>query len=349
MINDSISTKKHFATVIETMAKSTFFEATIAYLSGLFEGLNGIVIRYHKTACPEILFNQVLDSRIIAIYLNGLYVLDPLNKIAQAEFSTGVYSFSESFEVSNDRTKYQQEVLKGALISDELAWLIKLPDSSTLAFCLDKPCDQFSKEEILKARLELPVIKSLSEKHFELEFLGKLKKRKESHAHIERIMHIPDGGITESAQWQVEFSSLPNIDKAVIEQETLLANGLEHYREFILSNGAILSFCKIDLDDEQYLLQRIRPRNVLSNEKYRNLIDGAIAHGTLSLREQDVIFLSMLGYPNSLIAKKLSISNGTVKNHKYSIYNKLDITSERELFNQILRNIVGAEKIGFIE
>jgi DNA-binding CsgD family transcriptional regulator len=52
----------------------------------------------------------------------------------------------------------------------------------------------------------------------------------------------------------------------------------------------------------------------------------------LSQREREIVDLVLLGYPNSVIARKLSISRGTVRNHRLSIYRKLDITSERELF-----------------
>jgi DNA-binding CsgD family transcriptional regulator len=52
----------------------------------------------------------------------------------------------------------------------------------------------------------------------------------------------------------------------------------------------------------------------------------------LSSRERQLAGLIVAGYPTALIAKRLGISVGTVKNHRRSIYGKLDITTERELF-----------------
>jgi DNA-binding CsgD family transcriptional regulator len=52
----------------------------------------------------------------------------------------------------------------------------------------------------------------------------------------------------------------------------------------------------------------------------------------LSQREREIVELVLLGFPNVQIARKLSISPGTVRNHRLNIYRKLDITSERELF-----------------
>ena len=44
--------------------------------------------------------------------------------------------------------------------------------------------------------------------------------------------------------------------------------------------------------------------------------------------------LVLSGYPTATIASKLGISVGTTKNHRRKIYQKLDITTERELFLQ---------------
>ncbi len=59
----------------------------------------------------------------------------------------------------------------------------------------------------------------------------------------------------------------------------------------------------------------------------------------LSRRERQLVGLIVAGYPTALIARRLSISVGTVKNHRLSIYRKLDITTERELFLQYFEQL----------
>lgn len=56
----------------------------------------------------------------------------------------------------------------------------------------------------------------------------------------------------------------------------------------------------------------------------------------LSAREREIVKLILAGYPTAGIASKLGLARGTVKNHRRSIYTKLDITTERELFLQYL-------------
>lgn len=58
----------------------------------------------------------------------------------------------------------------------------------------------------------------------------------------------------------------------------------------------------------------------------------------LSLRERELVQLILAGHPTANIADRLGITVGTVKNHRRRIYEKLDITTERELFLQFFQH-----------
>ena len=64
---------------------------------------------------------------------------------------------------------------------------------------------------------------------------------------------------------------------------------------------------------------------------YRKAVDGFLQE-ELTPRERDIVGLILLGYPTAKIASRLKLSVNTIKNHKKRMYNKLDITTERELF-----------------
>lgn len=61
----------------------------------------------------------------------------------------------------------------------------------------------------------------------------------------------------------------------------------------------------------------------------------------LSGRERQLVQLILAGHPSATIAARLGITVGTVKNHRRRIYEKLDITTERELFLQFFQAGVG--------
>ena len=52
----------------------------------------------------------------------------------------------------------------------------------------------------------------------------------------------------------------------------------------------------------------------------------------LSKREQDIVELILQGHPTKSIAARLGLSLGTIKNYRRRLYDKLDITTEREIF-----------------
>src|SRR5690606_24115762 len=59
----------------------------------------------------------------------------------------------------------------------------------------------------------------------------------------------------------------------------------------------------------------------------------------LSQRERELVQLVLAGHPTAAIADRLGITVGTTKNHRRRIYEKLDITTERELFLQFFEFI----------
>lgn len=61
----------------------------------------------------------------------------------------------------------------------------------------------------------------------------------------------------------------------------------------------------------------------------------------LSDRERELVQLILTGHPTATIAGRLEIAVGTVKNHRRRIYEKLDITTERELFLQFFQHQAG--------
>ena len=63
----------------------------------------------------------------------------------------------------------------------------------------------------------------------------------------------------------------------------------------------------------------------------------------LSPRERELVQLVLAGHPTATIAERLGITVGTAKNHRRRIYEKLDITTERELFLQFFQSRMEAD------
>lgn len=64
---------------------------------------------------------------------------------------------------------------------------------------------------------------------------------------------------------------------------------------------------------------------------------------SLSPRERELVQLIPAGHPTASITARPGIAAGTVKNHRRRIYEKLDITTERELFPDYFAHAGGGE------
>ncbi|MBL4630673.1 MAG: helix-turn-helix transcriptional regulator [Paraglaciecola sp.] len=59
----------------------------------------------------------------------------------------------------------------------------------------------------------------------------------------------------------------------------------------------------------------------------------------LTNREQEVVQCILHGYSSKSLASKLNISPSTVKIHRKHIYQKLDITTQSELFSLCIQSL----------
>ena len=59
----------------------------------------------------------------------------------------------------------------------------------------------------------------------------------------------------------------------------------------------------------------------------------------LSPREKDVLELMLRGYGTDVSAERLTIAVETVRRHRKSIYRKLDVSSQTDLFSLFLNSM----------
>jgi DNA-binding NarL/FixJ family response regulator len=83
-----------------------------------------------------------------------------------------------------------------------------------------------------------------------------------------------------------------------------------------------------------HALQTARPR-----KKRPNVVNASGAK-LLSQREEDVVGLLIEGLPNREIAKTLNLSEHTIKNYLFRIYDKLGISSRTELLLYVMSPLI---------
>lgn len=111
--------------------------------------------------------------------------------------------------------------------------------------------------------------------------------------------------------------------KAVKEAEPLLRSLAErHWSVKVEASGASTT----------------APRGGTERDPINAALSG-MTNGVLTPREIEITALILRGHSNAAIAQRLGIANGTVKIHRKNIHQKLEISSQSELFALFIRQI----------
>ena len=145
--------------------------------------------------------------------------------------------------------------------------------------------------------------------------------------------------------------SLPNVQVMIVSMHSKIdyiagafQAGASGYMVKESASEKLLHGLESILKGEYFLDSFIFPQLVDILKTFSNKETEVVDEGynTLSEREQEVMVMLAEGLPINVIAERLFISPKTVKNHRASIMNKLDIHSAYELMHY-------AAKIGLID
>ena len=76
----------------------------------------------------------------------------------------------------------------------------------------------------------------------------------------------------------------------------------------------------------------------MSEEQLKKMFEAEKPRSILTIREQEVVHLTILGFSNKQVSEKLVISPKTVENHKSNIMQKLRLKDKHELIQYGLNN-----------
>ncbi len=340
-----LSTREFYnlaAETIQGVGHDFFYEKLAELSAGVIGCERWLVVRYARFSIPEIVVNQSMDESAVKFYFDGLYKLDPWTRLIHSGTKTGVLTLSglHSTDIENS---YYDEIYRTAKIYDELAMLIDVPGQVCIAVCLDLARGRFSEKEVEKMKLFYPMIIAIHQSHLNLSFaqnaanLGLTKDTKERAV---TVLDRNNQKVYSNNAWRGVEAELHISLESLIgrEQEngiiSLNNNRVLHW-EKLGSQFAIAPCGTICVIETEALISKTRgfEETLQKFSKVHNMTE----------RESSIVELVVRGFPNSGIAKKIGISPGTVRNHRHRMYNKLDITSERELFLIFIDLLLGRD------
>lgn len=329
----------HLVDIIHAVGRPSFYDRLSELIAALFQTDRIIVVRYSRFGPPEFIINTAMSIEAIEFYLSELYRIDPLYHYSRKNHEGTVLTLNHLKEQDTDNP-YYLEIHRTALIFDELAILLPAPGNVFLAVCCDRLSGRFSDSELRVAEALFPIVEALHTLHLDQVLRNSISGVSSTSGELPSTMMLLDRNkrlLHESEAWQSlarEKPEIGDIVSAIVDE-----SGLVH-----LDESRSLHWQKLD---ESYgvapsgwiCLIEAQSGDALSLD-WGSVIERFQRFYELTPREAEITALMTRGYPNELIAQELSISYGNVKNHRHRLYQKLDVSSERELFSLLLHHIL---------
>jgi DNA-binding CsgD family transcriptional regulator len=292
-----------------------------------------MVVRYARFSAPDFLVCKGLPDRQIETYRAGWYRFDPFYGYWHRRERGGVVSFRDVASPALLRGGYRA-FQRQAKISDELGMFLPGIGRGSIALFLERSKGWFTAAEKARARRAYPAVAGLYRAHIGHIFAALVTSPGPPSPQVPRATLLVDRDgerVFANKEWRAAETD-PGVGRAIADLGSAKSGQVR------LSDNRMLHVAPLEADFPLapagciFVIERIglapaplSPRAVIAQF-------GA----GLTPREREIVVLVLEGHPSATIAKRLGIGRGTVKNHRRRLYDKLDITTERELFLRYL-------------
>jgi DNA-binding CsgD family transcriptional regulator len=332
-MNPTITATGH---AIDALGKAEFYDALLALLGTAAAHDLASLVRYSRNAPPDFVLPRGVTSDAITDYHRYFWQFDPFHVHWSGGGQTGVFRL-RNLAKGIGRTRYARDFLAGMPIYDEIAVFLQPIGDASPTLLLDRAARSFIDAEVQRVTALWPLLSGLHAKHIELLMTNGVDASGAALPHDRAIRFVDRHGETIFATetWVKEIAEAKTSADAAKAVESIAGRGA---CQVALPGGRHLSRIQFSSD--------FGPAPVgfcdeisLSVQRSASLELPPAMAARLTEREREIAILTLQGYPIQGISKRLSLSPGTIKNHRLSIYRKFDITTERELFTEVVNAV----------
>ena len=299
---------------VETLPEITGAMGTARFEKQLADAIGTVLdydfitmARYSAFDQPRFLIHShSFPSHLAELYLSEFIEDDPYLEHWRESEKPGVIWLQDMIAGHNRCDNYVQNFLPQIRVKDEIGVFMPAVARDSVAFFYNNRRGLFTPEDVLNLRGIFPAAASLYRLHIRLLMSGEQPDIESSPSlgRPMRLTSVTGETIWVTNEWREQKSPFGHMIRTSIAGEF---GGTERYVWTPAPQRAGA------------------PGRSTSIEAWGNQLG-------LTPRERDIVGLTLEGHNSSGIAGALGLSVGNIKNHKRRIYNKLDITSERELF-----------------
>jgi len=127
-----------------------------------------MVMRYSPRAAPQYLTQDGLDPEHVALYLNGLYRVDPIYRLCRNGVCSGVLDLHEISTPIDEAGNYYDIFLRMTGMADDMAILLPLPEGGASLGLVFERKSRFRKAEVEEMQAVYPLIDGLHRLHLKI-------------------------------------------------------------------------------------------------------------------------------------------------------------------------------------
>jgi len=322
---------------VSSVGTADFFASLLNVISFGANPDQQIAMRYHPYSVPEIRVHKGISKIYMNLYLQrGFYRHDPVYHYWRDYGTLGALRVADVTTPELSEAPYMNEFIERSGLTDESGMLLPWLAGSCVGLFIGMRGGKFAQDHNRFLNQIFPFLQALTKAHLSKE-LNRLFVDTGATLDSRRAMMIQDefeNVIFKSKSWTKLEQDYPILIDLIKERE-FISEG-----QAMLSNSLVLHANKVGRSPDFSSVNNVfvveRLDGISFSEANQKKRIKKLFFGNLTRREQEVVELMLKGFPVVLIAKELGISPGTVKNHKTKIYYKLDVTTERELFSQLL-------------
>ncbi len=323
-----------FARATTAIHSADFHDHLLQAVGSLVEHDQRSIMRYSRFSAPDFLACQDYTPEFVRLYNTEYYRYDPYYLYWKETGQPGVLPLSQISNQMGLRSRYVNAVLAEADISDEVSVFLPPVGGCALALFLDRGSGRFSAADIARLKAVYPLIVGLQEAHiacFDSDSwpVGEGMGATLPGGRPMRILDRFGQEVFQNAAWRALQSRIgDHLDLALQRLQRAQSGQVAIEGGQVLHRAALPA--EFSLAPEGAIDMVELPGRTPLHPDHFDLPPALAA--PLTRREIDIVRLILQGHPSSSIAAKLGLSRGTVKNHRLRLYEKLDITSEREIF-----------------
>lgn len=317
----------------EAIGATNFYQALTAVAASRVPHRVSMAYQYWRLGAPTCVASPDIPDNQDDMYERGYFRFDPFYRYWRQVGRYGVVTLRNLLDGSDQHAEYVRAMIFDWGMKDEIAVFLPSLGGSSLGLFMDRSGGPFGKSHINALREIYPVLEGLCLAHQRFVFTkGGEPQTDVVHDRPFAIDDAQGRRITASSEWNAREQADPDLKKAA-------KTAAQSDKEPVQTKFGFVHSSELDSDfplapgGKLHLLETgAAAPPPLSIEDATN----DFFLGELTVREREILNLILAGNPSRAIAKKLNISADTVKKHRRRLYDKLDITSERELFIRFL-------------